>query len=404
MRLHSGAPFWLVKNGLEEMDGAASLPRDIGGGEFDVAIVGAGITGALVAAALTAERLSVVILDRRAPASGSTAASTALVSYEIDVDLTELIEKIGEPDAVRAYQLSAESVESLGRIAASLDEPTGFEKRPSLYLASHRRHTRRVQREVEARQRAGLDAEFWSRERVEQTYGFSSHGALRTTVAGTIDPVRFTRALLRRAVAGGASLLSRTRVQAVERSSSGTRLITERGELRARWVVYAMGYETPEPLRPEMVALHSTYALATEPIDDLGPWRDQCLVWETARPYYYMRTTEDCRILVGGADAPFKNVTWRDRLMPDRTRRLEKRLRTLLPSVATETAFAWAGTFAETKDGLPFIGPSASCPQALFALGYGGNGITFGAIAADILRDLCLGRPNDDARVFRLDR
>lgn len=374
------------------------------GREFDVAIVGAGVTGALVADALTSERLSVVVLDRRAPASGSTAASTALLTYEIDVDLTELIGKIGEQDAVRAYRLSAASVSALGRIAASLALPTGFVQRPSLYLATHRRHTRRLQQEVEVRQRHGLDAEYWSRERVEQTYGFPSHGALRTSSAGGIDPIRLTRALLQRAVAGGACLLSRTRARAVERDGAGVRIATDHGEIRARWVVYAMGYETPEPLRPEIVALHSTYAMATEPVEDLGPWQDGCLVWETSRPYFYMRTTEDRRILIGGADAPFKNVTWRDRLMPDRTRRLEKRLETLLPSVATETAFSWAGTFAVTPDGLPFIGPSESCPQAFFALGYGGNGITFGVIAADILRDLCLGRPNEDARVFRLDR
>jgi glycine/D-amino acid oxidase-like deaminating enzyme len=384
------------------MDNSPPTPTE--GHEFDVAIVGAGVTGALVADALTSEGLSIVVLDRRAPATGSTAASTALLTYEIDVELTELIEKVGEADAVRAYRQSAASVGALGRIAASLGVPCGYATRPSLYLATRRRHTRRLQREVAARQRHGLDAEYWSRERVEQTYGFASYGALRTGCAGVIDPVRFTRALLRRAVAGGASLLSRTRVRAVERDGAGTRLTTDRGELRARWVVYAMGYETPEPLRPDMVALHSTYAMATEPVEDFGPWSDQCLIWETARPYYYMRTTEDRRILVGGADAPFKNVTWRDRLMPDRTRRLEQRLKTLLPSVATETAFAWAGTFAVTPDGLPFIGPSASCPQALFALGYGGNGVTFGVVAADILRDLCMGRPNDDARIFRLDR
>jgi glycine/D-amino acid oxidase-like deaminating enzyme len=357
-----------------------------------------------VADALASEQLSVVVLDRRDPAAGSTAASTALLSYEIDVELSELIEKVGEADAVRAYQLSAASVATLEGIAASLSEPCGFARRSSLYLATRRRHAKRVRREVEVRQRHGLDAEYWSRERVDQTYGFASHGALRTTCAGVIDPVRFTRALLRRATTGGATLLSRTTVRSVEQDGSRVRVATDRGELRARWVVVAMGYETPESLRPDMVALHSTYALATEPVENLGPWTDECLVWETSRPYCYMRTTEDRRILIGGVDAPFKNVTWRDRLMPSRTKRLEKRLAQLLPSVTTQTAFAWAGTFGETRDGLPFIGPSASCPQALFALGYGGNGITFGVVAAQILRDLCLGHDNADAAVFRLDR
>lgn len=39
-----------------------------------------------------------------------------------------------------------------------------------------------------------------------------------------------------------------------------------------------------------------------------------------------------------------------------------------------------------------------------FALGFGGNGITHGAIAAEIIRDQILPRPNAAARLFRFDR
>jgi glycine/D-amino acid oxidase-like deaminating enzyme len=165
-----------------------------------------------------------------------------------------------------------------------------------------------------------------------------------------------------------------------------------------------MGYEMPAQLRAGMVALHTTYALVTEPLEDLGPWRGASIVWETGRPYFYMRATTDCRVMMGGADTPFKDEAWRDRLMPGRTRRLEQRIKQWLPTLTTQTAFVWAGTFGETRDGLPYIGPMADCPQALYALGYGANGITFGAVAARIVADICLGRPNEDARLFRLDR
>jgi glycine/D-amino acid oxidase-like deaminating enzyme len=37
-------------------------------------------------------------------------------------------------------------------------------------------------------------------------------------------------------------------------------------------------------------------------------------------------------------------------------------------------------------------------------MGYGGNGITFSQIAARLVVDLFLGRPNDDAAVFRFGR
>ena len=57
-----------------------------------------------------------------------------------------------------------------------------------------------------------------------------------------------------------------------------------------------------------------------------------------------------------------------------------------------------------TADGLPFIGPHPSFPRACFALGYGGNGITYSAIAAGIIRDAYLRMANPTARLFRFDR
>jgi glycine/D-amino acid oxidase-like deaminating enzyme len=139
-------------------------------------------------------------------------------------------------------------------------------------------------------------------------------------------------------------------------------------------------------------------------VDHWQGWEDQCLVWESARPYSYLRASEDKRIIIGGADLPFRDAAARDRLLPSRIRKLETRLRKLVPKLKTETAFAWGGTFGDTKDGLPYIGGIESHPGAFFALGYGGNGITFGAIAADILRQLCRGREHPDGRLFRLDR
>jgi glycine/D-amino acid oxidase-like deaminating enzyme len=370
----------------------------------DVVVIGAGVTGALVADALTAAGLSAVVLDRRAPACGSTAASTSLLSYEIDVGLVELAEMIGEESAVRAYRQSLRAVNDIAALADSLPEPCGYAQCPSICLATQHRHSRDLEAETALRQHHGLDAEYWPAQRVEQTYGLPSHGALHTGTAGVLDPVRFTRALLDRAMTRGAVLLSRTPARDVRQERSGLVVVTDRGEIRARWVVYAMGYEMPAQLRAGMVALHTTYALVTEPLEDLGSWNGASIVWETGRPYFYMRSTPDCRVMMGGADAPFKDAARRDRLMPGRTKRLEKRLKEWLPTVTTQTAFVWAGTFGETRDGLPYIGPMADCPQVLYALGYGGNGITFGAVAARIVADICLGRPNADADLFRLDR
>ena len=399
MRLHSGAPFWLLRDGLQEMGPPEPPPRSC-----DVVVIGAGITGALVADALSAEGLAVLVLDKRAPASGSTAASTALLSYEIDINLIDLTRMLGASRAVRAYRLSQTAINELATIAARLPQSAGFVHCASVRLASQQRHGPKLQREVVLRQRHGLDAEYWPAKQVEETYGFPSHGAIHTGTAGVLDPVRFTRSLLRRALTRGTTLLSRTPVRDVRPVGDGLCVVTDQGATQARWVVYAMGYEMPPELRSGMVALHSTYALVTEPLETLGHWQGACIVWETARPYSYMRATEDCRVMIGGADMPFKDAAWRDRFMPDRIRRLEQQLRKWLPALEPRTAFTWAGTFGETRDGLPYIGPLPNCPQALYALGYGANGITFGAIAARVITDICMGRPNDDVELFRLDR
>ena len=94
----------------------------------------------------------------------------------------------------------------------------------------------------------------------------------------------------------------------------------------------------------------------------------------------------------------------RDALISQKTRTLVKKFGRLFPDLQLEVAYAWAGTFGETKDGLAYIGVHPRFPHACFALGYGGNGITFSLIAAEIIRDYFLGRTNRDAHLFRFGR
>ncbi|MEZ0217396.1 MAG: FAD-dependent oxidoreductase, partial [Rariglobus sp.] len=69
-----------------------------------------------------------------------------------------------------------------------------------------------------------------------------------------------------------------------------------------------------------------------------------------------------------------------------------------------KTDYAWSGAFGESLDGLPFIGAKRGAPRVLYALGYGGNGITFGQISATLLRRTCQGKPAPDLRLFGFER
>ncbi|MEO7325075.1 MAG: FAD-binding oxidoreductase, partial [Dokdonella sp.] len=112
MDLKSGYPFWVVKNGL--LNNFPVIEEDV---ECDVLVVGAGITGALIAWHLQRDGHKVCVIDRREAGWGSTAASTALLQYEIDTEMQDLASRYGVDDAVLAYRACAAAIPKLQRIA-----------------------------------------------------------------------------------------------------------------------------------------------------------------------------------------------------------------------------------------------------------------------------------------------
>jgi glycine/D-amino acid oxidase-like deaminating enzyme len=195
-----------------------------------------------------------------------------------------------------------------------------------------------------------------------------------------------------------------TLVVEVEADPSRVVVRTQRGPVvRAERVVFASGYETVPSLRKWAEAkLSSTYAVATAPLSSLAGWEDRCVIWETARPYFYARTTMDGRAIVGGEDEETADPRARDALIPEKARRLIARLNDMFPALKAEGRYAWAGTFGESPDGLAYIGTPPGLARVMLAVGLGGNGMTFAMIAARIVEAWCAGREWPGARLFAL--
>ncbi len=193
-------------------------------------------------------------------------------------------------------------------------------------------------------------------------------------------------------------------MQAVDETAGGVCLKAAAGTVRARRVVYATGYDSRRYLSHDPGSLHCTFAVVSEPVGSFAGWPSGMLIWETARPYFYARQTDDGRAMIGGADSAFASDHQRDSLIERRTAKVVRRFQRLFPDIQFEPALAWAGTFGESPDGMPYIGRPHGRDRAYFAIGYGGNGITFSTIASRLISDLYLGRPNADAGVFGFDR
>ncbi len=401
MKLRTGESHWTARNTAS----ALSCTPLAAPARCDVLVIGGGISGALAADLIVAEGLEVIIVDQRDFADGSTAASTALLMYEIDTSLTGLAERYGWEFAARCYQASLRGLQTLAGVAQTIGATCDFAWRKSLYLASSYSDVRRLGRECDARRRAGIEIDLLSEADITSRFPFSAPAALLSRDAAEVDPVRLTRGLLHRAIAAGVRAHGRTRIVDIQQTSRGLVVATQKGpSIRTRMVVICAGYEAGAFLDHPPGTLHSTFVACSRPMASQQLWHENCLIWETSRPYCYMRTSGDGRAIIGGADVRFKNTVARDAMLPRRTRTLERRFAKMFPDLPFETDFAWTGTFGESDDGLPWIGPVRARPGCLFAMGYGGNGITWAMLAAEIIRDHCLGRTHADAELFGFDR
>ena len=400
MDLKSGYPFWTVKNGLP-----VSFPPLLEDISCDVAVIGGGITGALIAHSLADAGLDVAVLDKRDVGWGSTSASTALLQYEIDTELVALAAAVGEPAAVAAYRACECAIPALHDLAAQVGH-SGFMLTKSLYLASSRSHVQRLRDEYALRRKHRFGVTAVERAKLRTRFGLDAPFALLTDVSAQVDPYRLTYSILHNLRNRGVHVFDRTTVLGWQDAPRGLRLSLDRdAAVRCRHLVVAAGYETQQYLRRKVAVNHSSYALATEPVEGgLGPLR-RMLLWESSRPYLYMRSSSDHRIIVGGEDDTVDLPARRDAAVPRKAGILMRKLAERLPGREFEASYAWAGTFAETRDGLPFFGPHEQHgPRVHFAMAYGGNGIVFSVVGAAILRAQVLRKAHPLKRLFSFER
>jgi glycine/D-amino acid oxidase-like deaminating enzyme len=399
MDLRSGHPYWLIRNGLRHS--FAPLTKSV---KCDVAVIGAGITGALVAWHLVEAGFDTVVLDQRDAGWGSTAASTALLQYESDTPLVKLSEFYGREHAVRAYMACRDAIYKLRDLTSRLPDPCGFSLRQSIQIAPNAIAARAMVREFEMRAEYGFDVAMLDARDLRNRHGFDKPAALWSRDAAQVDPYRLTYELLTVGLTQSLRVHDRTRVVEYDLRKRSATLRTDRGAaVRCKWVVFATGYEVAEILQRDIVDLKSTFALVSEPMAD-PVWRDECLFWEWADPYLYFRVTDDHRVIIGGEDEPFHDAEKRDALLVDKTKALLRKFARYFPHLPLEVAFAWAGTFGETSDGLAYIGQVPECPNSFFTLGFGGNGIVYSTLAAGLIRDKLLNVANPYEGLFEFDR
>ena len=402
MDLHSGLPYWIVRNSL--LDYFHPLEDDL---STDIVIVGSGITGALMAHELCRAGIECCVIDKRSIATGSSAASTALLQYEIDVPLCRMAKIISEENATTAYHACLQSISDIKKVLKETGGGAGFEQGSSIFYASSSADNKLLEQEYEIRQKHELPVNLLKKQEIRKRYKVKVPGnALVNETSAQMDAYRAATGLLTYHMKeNDLKVFTHTNIKKCTETSDGCIMITDKGnKIKCGYAIVATGFEAGQFLPQKIMDLTSTYALVSHPVASEHLWPTHCLIWETADPYLYIRTTDKNRIIVGGEDEKFSDPQRRDSLLRKKTRILERKVRKLFPDLPFETEMVWCGTFSTTKDGLPFIGNWPDKERMFFDLGYGGNGITFSMIGSQIICRQLQGMKDERSGIFGYER
>ena len=368
--LRLGLPVW-----MNHIRGRTQRYASLSGNhETSIAIVGGGMTGALVAHKFASAGIATTVLEADLVGRGSTAASSALLLQEPDLELLQLEGRYGRRSARRIWRASHESVQQLIGLLRRLKIDCGLRIRDTVYYSADPGASERLLQEFRLRCLAGFEADWLGAGALRRLTALSGRGAIRTHGSAQFDPYRACVGVLRAAVTEGAYVFERSAVTRIHSERDRVRLRTAKGTVDARRVIIATGYATPQfrPLAGQF-RMYRTYVLATRPMGsaqrrELG--LGDVMVWDSERPYHYARWTPEHRLLLGGADRLIRPGQRRREQFEKETRKLREHFESRLPGLATvDTEFAWEGVFAMTPDSLSYVGTHRRYPGHCFALG-----------------------------------
>ena len=367
-----------------------ALPRQRGPLKSDVAIIGGGLTGCATAYAFAVAGVKVVLVESGQVGCGNSGSSGGWISEDPGVPFADLEKALGARGAQRAWQGWRRAALDFAALLRRLDVKCYLEARPAVTVAVAPDQVARLQREQQARRKAGLDAPVLKAIAIKGELGLDAAAGLRAKDGATVDPYRACLGLAAAATQRGAALFERSPVKKVTFNRKAVEVFTAGGSIRANRVVVATGMPTP---LFKSLARHfwfrTTYLTQTEPVaakirNELG--RRVTVLRDYGNPPHMVRWVGGDRLLVSGADGHTPPLRLRDRTIVQRTGQLMYELSTLYPDISgLQPEYGWAADYALSGNGLPCIGAHRNFPHHLFAFGDASHSITGAYLASRIL-------------------
>jgi glycine/D-amino acid oxidase-like deaminating enzyme len=344
--------------------------------DVDLAVVGGGFSGLSTALSYADNGGSVAVLEAGDIGTGASGRSGGQVIPGLRHFTDELVGKYGTDKGLVAHRFGADAAERAFALIARYGIACDARQSGKIQVADTAPGALDARRRFDAWSGRGAPVEFLEGPALADALGTDAYLAgWRDRRGGTVQPLALARGLAVAAEACGASIHTRSRVNAVARSGSAWVLSTDGGgTVTAKNLLLATNATTDglwRGLERNILRVWS-YQIATVP---LGAAAARILpaneaVSDTRRVIRYFRKETDGRVVLGGKGlirAPKRRA---DFAFQQRT------LARLYPGLAdAEIAHAWGGEVAITPDRLPRIVRIG--PNALAHLGCNGKGVAW---------------------------
>lgn len=362
--------YWL--EGLSPLTEAVEIPpRNV-----DVAIVGSGYTGLNAALQTSRGGRSTVVLEAGNPGFGCSTKNGGQVSTSIKPSLEKLSTKFGQEKGVAIRREGENALDWIEEFVSSENIDCSFVRSGRYHAAHTPKHYEMITRDAEKLNRSeGVEAfAVPSSEQLKELGSDVYHGGVVFPRHASLDPGKYHRGLLQRAVESGVDVVGNCAVMDIEKVADGFILKTPKGRVKARDVIVATnGYTTKlTPWLQRRVIPIGSYIIATEKldpsmVDTLFPTNR--IASDTCKVVYYYRTSPDRqRILFGGRVSATETnpMLSGPKLLKDMCR--------IFPQLeGTKISHSWTGTVAYTFDELAHTGQHNGI---YYSMGYCGSGVS----------------------------
>jgi glycine/D-amino acid oxidase-like deaminating enzyme len=360
--------------------------------EAQIAIIGGGLAGVLAAYELAQRGQEVCILEAHEVGAGVTTYTTGFLTHVIDTDLTDLVKMYGAKQAKLIWQSHAEAINRLEKIAAREGIECELVRCPNYVYALEDKELADLEAEKNEAKKLGFASKMVSAGHLN----FKQSGAWQLPMQGKFHVLKFIAGLLRKFDSMGISIYENTEAKKLTRAEHGNFIVkTPQGEVRAERVITATYQPFNNPKETWFKkGMYLSYILEAQ----VGKGEFEEAIYEDMKnPYNYFRidrTGKFDRMILGGQDHR-KEI----KMSPERNfTALGEYLNEIMGGRKYKITRKWYSRVLEPSDGLALIGEVN--PGEYVATAFSGNGMTYSAIAGQLLADLVTGKKNPYARIY----